>query len=339
MSNSDDVTVSELIESTPIGRPHVVLLGAGASLAACPSGDRNGRRLPLMANFTDIVALGDLVPEDAHGENFEAFYSRIACDAGESERVREIERLVYEYFDTLELPDRPTIYDYLVLSMRQKDVIATFNWDPFLLQAMKRNARILNPRHPNLLFLHGNVLEGFCEKDLVIGVKGNRCSQCCRPLEPSRLLYPVAQKNYSSTGALESTWDEIADAFKHAFMVTVFGYGAPQSDADAVRLLKDAWGDWRKREFEQFEMIDIRSEDSLVESWDGFIHSHHFQTSTTFFESSLGLYPRRSCEGEWFRNMMCRWTTPNPAPRGVTLEELQDWHEPLIAAERNATAT
>ena len=32
--------------------PHVVILGAGASLAAFPDGDKNGRKLPLM---NDIV--------------------------------------------------------------------------------------------------------------------------------------------------------------------------------------------------------------------------------------------------------------------------------------------
>ena len=32
------------IADVRIGRPHVVILGAGASLAAFPDGDRNGRR-------------------------------------------------------------------------------------------------------------------------------------------------------------------------------------------------------------------------------------------------------------------------------------------------------
>ena len=46
--------------------------------------------------------------------------------------MREIETRVDEYFADLELPGHPTIYDRLVLSLREKDLIATFNWDPFL---------------------------------------------------------------------------------------------------------------------------------------------------------------------------------------------------------------
>lgn len=37
------------------GRPHLVLLGAGASLAAFPNGDKNGLKLPLMNNFVETV--------------------------------------------------------------------------------------------------------------------------------------------------------------------------------------------------------------------------------------------------------------------------------------------
>jgi hypothetical protein len=59
-------------------RPHVVILGAGASLAAFPNGDRNGRRLPLMKDFVDVVALRglatasrpSLTPDTSHGSFF-----------------------------------------------------------------------------------------------------------------------------------------------------------------------------------------------------------------------------------------------------------------------------
>jgi hypothetical protein len=41
--------------------PHIVILGAGASIAACPQGDRNGRTLPVMNNLIDVVGIGDLL--------------------------------------------------------------------------------------------------------------------------------------------------------------------------------------------------------------------------------------------------------------------------------------
>jgi hypothetical protein len=35
----------------------------------------------------------------------------------------------------MEIPDHVTLYDELLLTLRSKDLIATFNWDPLLLQA------------------------------------------------------------------------------------------------------------------------------------------------------------------------------------------------------------
>jgi hypothetical protein len=63
--------------------PHVVLLGAGASLAAFPSGDAHGRKLPLMRNIVKVVGLGALLAD--HGvhenyENFEVLYDSLATN-------------------------------------------------------------------------------------------------------------------------------------------------------------------------------------------------------------------------------------------------------------------
>jgi len=46
-----------------------------------------------------------------------------------------------------------------LLSLRKKDAVCTFNWDPFLYDAWIRN------RHldlPEIFFLHGNVRCGHC---------------------------------------------------------------------------------------------------------------------------------------------------------------------------------
>ena len=44
--------------------PHVVILGAGASVACCPKGDLNGKSMPVMDDFVDIVGLQDLLSEN-----------------------------------------------------------------------------------------------------------------------------------------------------------------------------------------------------------------------------------------------------------------------------------
>jgi len=57
--------------------------------------------------------------------------------------VSEIEDEVESYFSGMDLPEEATLYDYLVLSLRNKDIIATFNWDPFLAKAFQRNMDVI----------------------------------------------------------------------------------------------------------------------------------------------------------------------------------------------------
>ena len=47
----------EQLRSKPFAtrQPHVVLLGAGASKAAMPNGDKNGRAIPLMDELPKIL--------------------------------------------------------------------------------------------------------------------------------------------------------------------------------------------------------------------------------------------------------------------------------------------
>lgn len=119
--------------------PHVVILGAGASLAACPKGDRNGRRLPLMANLIETLALGERLRQagvNFHDtSNFEEIYQRISLDSTNDALRLEIEQRLQNYFSALDIPDEITVYDELLLSLRGKDLVASFNWDPLLLQA------------------------------------------------------------------------------------------------------------------------------------------------------------------------------------------------------------
>ncbi len=139
-------SAADEIADVNMARPHVVILGAGASFAATPKGDRNGNRLPLMDNFVDVVGLRNILERHQLGhlaeQNFEDVYSNIHAAQTKHVALQEIESAVDSYFRRLALPDNPTIYDYLVLSLRPKDVIATFNWDPFLFEACRRNCTI-----------------------------------------------------------------------------------------------------------------------------------------------------------------------------------------------------
>ena len=53
--------------------PHVVILGAGASLAAVPNGDVSGRQLPLMKNLIEIVGLEALLVTHGIKDGYDDF--------------------------------------------------------------------------------------------------------------------------------------------------------------------------------------------------------------------------------------------------------------------------
>ena len=226
-----EVSKEQEIKQMEMGKPHVVILGAGASYAAFPNGDTNGKKLPLMNNLVETLGIEKLIEKaglKTTSVNFEDIYSEIHGNPNIGSLRRELEEEVYSYFQGMTLPDAPTIYDHLLLSLRGKDVVATFNWDPFLLLSYQRNAQRF--KLPRLLFLHGNVGVGYCEKDKVAGINGNRCSKCGRILEPTKLLYPISEKNYHIDGFISLQWKELTQHLKSAFMISIFGYGAPQSD-------------------------------------------------------------------------------------------------------------
>ena len=329
------VTPEQEVAQLQMGRPHVVILGAGASLAACPHGDQQGRPLPLMANFIELLDLAPLLDKGGlpyAGRNFEDVYSELFARDQYLAVREELETAIYQYFSSLQLPDTPTLYDHLVLSLRDKDVIATFNWDPFLVQAFRRNCK--HGKLPRLLFLHGNVRIGYCERDNVLGLKGNPCSKCGNLLAASRLLYPIAEKNYEKDGFIAEQWRELADHLKNAYMVSLFGYGAPKSDRAAIELLKNAWGTPDDRYMEQIEIINILPEDDLVTTWSPFIHSHHYTTTDQFYSSWMANHPRRTGEAYINQFIEAMFIEDNPIPKDAEFPELWAWIEKLAEVER-----
>jgi len=332
-----EYTSSEEIENVFMDRPHVFILGAGASLAAFPNGDANDNKLPLMNDLIDVVGLRPILLKHnctLEYSNFETLFSELFEQDPNSELLFEIEMKVADYFRSLRLPEEPTIYDYLVLSLRPKDVIATFNWDPFLLQAIERNHHFT--KGPHYYFLHGCAAIGWCEKDKKQGRNGNACTICGEVYKPTKLLYPIKEKNYNSDKYIASQWRNLQGALKEAFTFTIFGYGAPSSDIEAISLMGQGWGRPETRAFEESEFIDVIDEDALLERWPNFIHSHHYRCQKHFFESFVARHPRRTCEVYWQGNMEVEFWHENPVPRGISLQELWRWYEELIAYENKS---
>ena len=202
-------------------------------------------------------------------ENFEAFYSEIFDKPQYGDLVNEIQKRVHEYFVTLEIPNTVTIYDYLILSLREKDIIASFNWDPLLLKAYLRN-RKAKPL-PKLVFLHGNVYLGVCLTDHQLGDLGTLCIKCRKPLQPVQLLYPISKKDYNKDSVIKDQWDRLTDKLEDCYFFTIFGYSAPKTDYEARKLMKKAWSDNKTVELSQIEIIDIKDQEELRKNWSEFI--------------------------------------------------------------------
>jgi len=59
------IKTSDDIVHKPINcRPHVVLLGAGASRAAFPNGDKHRKKLPVMNDLVDVVEIYQFLNEN-----------------------------------------------------------------------------------------------------------------------------------------------------------------------------------------------------------------------------------------------------------------------------------
>lgn len=121
--------------------PHVVIVGAGASIAACKI-DKNGKEVPLLKNIHNILELTDELTKynfsDEQMVDFEKLFSFIYGKNKYKNLQAKLEYEVCDYFSKLVIPDAPTLYDYLILSLTEKDAIISFNWDPFLMQSLSK---------------------------------------------------------------------------------------------------------------------------------------------------------------------------------------------------------
>ncbi len=314
--------------------PHVVILGAGASLAAFPNGDKAGIKLPLMKNIVEIVGLEPIL--QSHGittgyDDFESLYDGLSINGEHTELLEEIEAIVRNYFSEMRLPSEATLYDLLLLSLRDKDVIASFNWDPFLAEAVKRNRHIKNL--PCILFLHGNVDVGACIEHKSKGVLEHSCSVCGKPLDPMPLLFPVAHKDYTSNPFIQNEWIELRHALEHAYLVTVFGYSAPVTDVEARSILLDTWKANDTRELAQIEIIDIRPREELESTWSDFIVRQHYHVIDNIERSLSFSHVRRSCEAFAMATLQQNPWPDNRYPESKELEHLHDWLRPLLDEE------
>jgi len=278
--------------------PHVVILGAGASIAACKV-DKNGREVPALSNIHKILGLTDMLKEYNFSrdemENFELLFSNINGKMEYIELQQNLELEVRNYFKSLELPDKPTLYDYLILSLTEKDAIVSFNWDPFLMQAYRRNLSVGNL--PQLIFPHGNVGVGLCYNCKVKGYANCLCPQCFKEFSDMKLLFPVHKKNYYDGDIIQNEWAVAKRYLSIAAGITVFGYSAPETDFEAYNLLKDSYKESNIATIAPFSIINLKSaEKEQRKKWSDIYDKHMVTFHETFQDSLLWTAPRVSLE-------------------------------------------
>jgi hypothetical protein len=320
--------------------PHVVILGSGASKAAMSGGDKSGKMIPLMDDLPQILGNDwkKLVKEAKPPEgSFESNFSWMRKKGNFFSQLSNIETLIKNYFCDLELPDNPTIYDYLVLGLREKDVIATFNWDPFLMQAYRRNRSVDRP--PDIRFLHGCVAFRTCTYHDVLGGPYEVCPECHRDLIGGRLFFPDEDKDYVKDQLIYRDWIAVKKKLQKSFLLTIFGYSGPATDYNARNLLLDGWKQTPLWDISHVEIIDTNDPDILMESWKEFFPHYHNIIDSDFWNSSIAQWPRRTYE---WKLSASRDGIPSEdiGPfRSESLIDVQSWFRQLAEAEVENTKT
>lgn len=278
--------------------PHVVIIGAGASKASCLT-DKNGRRVPLLRNIHKILELTDTICEYGFQaedlEDFEAFFSSINDDPAYEDLRILLENEIRKYFQKLQIPAEPTLYDYLILSLSEKDAIISFNWDPFLLQAYRRNISVGNL--PKLFFPHGNVGVGICYECHNKGYANCVCPTCGSTFSEMPLLFPVKKKNYWDNSIIEAEWAGARDYLKRAAGLTIYGYSAPSTDVEAYELLKGSFSQSNVKDIAPVTIINrLENKDKQLKKWESIYSNRMISYCATFEESLLWQCPRTSLE-------------------------------------------
>lgn len=285
-----------------------------------------------MADLVSDLSLEDVVRKSGHDPagNFEEIYSALYA-AGDAATINVLDEATRSYFSRVQLPEQVTIYDYLLLSMRPKDIIVSFNWDPLLPQAFRR-WRHLGAVLPEIVFPHGNV-------DLALHPGNRHMAFACDVVgkggfKPCRLLYPVEKKNYNDDPFIADQWTRVTGSLGDAYFVTVFGYSAPATDVEARQLLKNAWINNPTCRLGAFDVVDIRSREELEPSWQEFLGPTHGAYLLDIMHTFPMHHPRRTCEALAFTTLQQQPWREQPFPRFSELADLEKWVQPLLEEEK-----
>lgn len=312
-----------------MGFKHLVILGAGSTIATIPKGDKNGEFSYTLDNLLNDKCFASFVEKvqalDYQTDDVEALCNQLYKEG--KHLYDEFESLVRKKYARLELPAEFTILDRLVLSLTPNDAIVSFNWDDLVIQAYQRMSEYVPEEMlPILAFPHGNAQavynnKHYTSKRIVTGANWI----------DSPLNIPVDEIDYKLDAFIGSQWKVLDFYICNAQMITFFGYRGPSSDEQDLQHLDELFA---KNEIcDKIEIIDKDLESSIqvAKGLKRFkMQPNWLFPCADFWHSSIAKHPRRtlSAIGNW------NYSTKTFANE-ETLAEFMSHVGPLIEEEQD----
>lgn len=276
-----------------MGLKHLVILGAGSTIATIPNGDKNGEKAYTLSNLLQDPAFASFVKvaqqKGYRTDDVENLCKRLYQE--DRELYNEFEALVRAKYARLELPEDFTILDRLVLSLKADDAIVSFNWDDLIIQAYQRMSIFVPDKQlPILAFPHGNAQAVYNKKHCTSKriVTGNYWMD-------SPLNMPIDETEYKSDLFIKSQWHILDFYMRNAQMVTLFGYSAPASDEQDLLHLRELFE--KNQICDKIEIIDdgIKNAERVAENIKDFrMQDNWLYLCGDFWHSTIAKLPRRT---------------------------------------------
>lgn len=276
-----------------MGFKHLVILGAGSTIAAIPNGDKNGIYAYTLNNFLEDPYYADFLASlDSKYQylNIEEMCTKMYSE--DRQLYEAFEVLIRKKYASLELPNEFNLLERLIMSLTADDAIVSFNWDDLIIQAYNRaNQYIPEALLPKIAFPHGNAQA--CYNKHRYGSCRNRNNA---GMIPSPLNMPIDELNYQKDLFIKSQWRILDFYMRYSQMITFFGYRGPVSDIQDLKRMEDSL---RPNQIcGKIEIIDRTREDAMqvAENLNSFIKltENKADYCGSFYESRIAQYPRET---------------------------------------------
>jgi hypothetical protein len=97
----------------------------------------------------------------------------------------------------------------------------------------------------------------------------------------------------------------------------------------------DVWAENGARDLAQIDLIDVKRRKEVKRNWQEFIVRDNYAIGNNFFDTYLATHPRRSCDAFAMATLQQSPWKDNNFPKGISLNELQDWVMPLVEEEKS----